>query len=124
MIEVLNESAAEIFAVVMSGVVIYLSALAREWSKSMVAKTESFLDEEARYRLHEAIERAIAFAETEAGEVDLYKAVKYVQEFNPGDLARFGVDGSKLFTRIKGAAASRSKRKPDVVAVEAHPLDI
>lgn len=107
MTEILNESASEIFAVLMGGVVVYVAALMRNVAAAAVAKTEGFLDEQARLRLAQSIERAIAKAEAEAGKVDLALAAEYVREFNSGDLARFGLDGQKLIDRIKGSVAQR-----------------
>lgn len=105
--ELVNAYATEIFAAIAAPVVVYLAALARSYVKAAVARMDSFMDEEARARLEAAFDNAIAAAEKAGAAVQLKDVIDYAQRFNPGDLARFGLQGNKLAERAKAAIAAR-----------------
>lgn len=107
--EVLNE----VFMALVAAIVGYVALLARRYVKDISKSLEGQLNEEARLRLERAFENAIARAEDASGRVDLHEVVEYVQEFNPGDLARMRLAGSRLQKR---AAAAIAARKPAQVA--------
>lgn len=107
--DILREILAPVVAVTVSTVALYIGALARKYVKVASAALADDLDETARKRLEDAYMNAIAKAETAAGTVDLARAVEYVEKFNPGDLARLGLDNPvDLADRIK-ATISRKR---------------
>lgn len=108
----------EIFAIMAVAVVAYLGDLARQAVKAFTEKTKGMLDEDARYRLEVAADKAIKAAENRGQAVTLDEVIGYLKEFNAGDLKRFELEGQKLVNRVKTAIAAGSTVKPASTADE------
>ena len=103
--ETLRGFANEIFVILVGGLVTYLAALARTYVKKAVERMDGVLDEEARKRLAQSFENAIAAAEARGQTANLDEVIAYVERFNGGDLKRFGLSGYDLRARAKAAVA-------------------
>ena len=103
--ETLRGFANEIFVILVGGLVTYLAALARTYVKKAVERMDGVLDEEARKRLAQSFENAIAAAEARGQTANLDEVIAYVERFNGGDLKRFGLSGHALRARAKAAVA-------------------
>lgn len=101
----------EIFVAVTAPVVVYVAVLARSFVKAKIKELEGFMDEAARKRLEDAFENAIAYAEKKGTSVTLEAVTGYVQQFNPGDLARFKLSGEALKKRATAAIAKAGLSK-------------
>jgi hypothetical protein len=99
--------ASELFVILAGSAIAYLAVLAHTWKAKSIARMESVMDEEARKRLEAALDNAIAYAESTAGKVSMEDVTDYLKKFNPGDLARGKLAGTRLTERVKAAVAKR-----------------
>ena len=111
---VLQQIVAPLLTVVAGLVVTYGAAIARRYANLAIAKLDDDLDEAARKRLTTAFENAIAKAENAGGAIDWNVAVDYVKRFNPGDVARMGLDAAKLKERLL-ATSKRDKHDENML---------
>lgn len=109
--DILSGLANEIFLAVSLPIIAYLALKARAIVKATIDRFDAQLDEESRQRLEAAFENAIALAENTASGVNLQRVISYVERFNPGDLRRLRLGGSKLEERTQAAIAKAASSK-------------
>lgn len=97
----------ELYAGIAVAVFSYLGLLARTWLKTRLKVLEGVLDAQAVAGIEAAIDNAIAEAVRQGSAAKLPDVIDYLKTFNPGQLARFGLDGEELARRLAAGMARR-----------------
>ena len=111
-LEIVRAPLEEAATILIVAVVGYVVVLLRSGVKSAIARTEGFLDENARQRLEVMFDNAISALEAEGKAITVDDVLRYAKRFNPGDLDRLKLEGDRLVSRVKTAIKARSASGP------------
>ena len=106
----LMDSANEVFSAVVLAMTGYLTVLARSFVKAKIDQYQEYLSEASRVRLEKAFDNIFNAAEAGAQGLSINEVVSYVQKMNPGDLEQLKLSGQKLRDRVSTAIAARASK--------------
>lgn len=104
----LMDSANEVFSAVVLAMTGYLVVLGRSFVKAKIDQYQEYLSEASRVRLEKAFDNLFNAAEAGAQGLSINEVVSYVQKMNPGDLEQLKLSGQKLRDRVSTAIAARA----------------
>lgn len=104
----LMDSANEVFSAVVLAMTGYLVVLGRSFVKAKIDQYQEYLSEASRVRLEKAFDNIFNAAEAGAQGLSINEVVSYVQKMNPGDLEQLKLSGQKLRDRVSTAIAARA----------------
>ena len=104
----LMDSANEVFSAVVLAMTGYLVVLGRSFVKAKIDQYLEYLSEASRVRLEKAFDNIFNAAEAGAQGLSINEVVSYVQKMNPGDLEQLKLSGQKLRDRVSTAIAARA----------------